>query len=616
MGRWTENEVEPVSYEDFLQGVDEQSERMQDAAVFNGSYFNRKSLEKTKQVYSRLRGVQPESDYPSGMGYVTDYHMTDVFLLLSVIAILLRLMLQERAEGLLHLLKPTKNGRGRLICAKYLTLVITVFLLTTIFYGTNYLVAGAMNLLGEGDAAIQSLDGYMASPFAITINTYFYLFLLCKWLAMTAVGSVFFLFCICCRNQVYTILCIGITFTAELLLWLTIEDYSWLSPIRQLNLAAIMDTSHYFNDYINFNFFGFPVSAATAGLVTVVFAMLVSLLLSIKLFSAEESVAARKNQWLDIFKKRQSTTKASASLLRGECKKLLLMQRGLLLLAVLLAIQVISYWESPYFSDKEEAYYQKYSQILVGELSEEKAERIKTEEERFEALSVELEEQYQRYERGEISNAVLDYYVSELTPEQAELNGFERAKAQYQYLQRQLSENKDVAYVYQTGWNQLFGPDGRRKEILDFAKLLLMLLLALSGLGTVEKAFSVELLILPSAKGMKSVNRVKIILCAMYAFVAAGIVFVWRPLQIAEYYTLAGMDYSIRSLMIFSETKWTMPISLYVTVTYMLKAAVAVLAGQLIFYVSRKCRQESTVLFLGCIIFLIPTAVVWFYYGL
>ena len=109
--RWIINEAEPVSYVDFLQSIDEQAEKMQDAAVFNGSYFNRESLEKTRSVYSRLHGIRPETDYPTGMRYVTDYHMTDVFLFLTVIALLIRLMLQERAEGLLHLIKPTKNGR-------------------------------------------------------------------------------------------------------------------------------------------------------------------------------------------------------------------------------------------------------------------------------------------------------------------------------------------------------------------------------------------------------------------------------------------------------------------------------------------------------------------------
>lgn len=614
--RWIINEAEPVSYEDFLQGVDEQAEKMQDAAVFNGSYFNRESLEKTRSVYRCLHGIRPETDYPTGMRYVTDYHMTDVFLFLTVIALLIRLMLQERAEGLLHLIKPTKNGRGRLIGAKYLTLVTVVFLLVVLFYGTNYLVAGAMDLLGRGDAAIQSLDGYMASPFAISINTYFYLFLLCKWIAVTAVSSVFFLFCICCRNQVYSILCIVTAFTGELLLWLSIEDYSWLSPIRQLNLAAIMDTSHYFNDYINFNFFGIQISSVTAGLLTVVTAVVVSLLLSVRLFSLEASVEAKKNQWLHPFNRKKSTTKLSASLLQGECKKLFLMQRGLFLLALLLVIQVISYWDSPFFTDKEEAYYQKYSQILEGELSEEKAGWIKTEEERFEALSVKLEEQYQRHEQGEISSAVLEYYVSELTPEQAELNGFKRAKEQYQYLQEQLVKDENVAYLYQTGWNQLLGPEGRQAEVLDFAKLFLILLLALSTLGTIEKTSSVELLIRPSAKGSNAVNRVKFKLCTAYAFAAAAIVFVWRPLQIADYYSLSGIDYSLRSLMIFSQTKWPVSVGLYLGVIYLLKAASAVFAGQLIFCLSRKCRQESTVFFLGGIIFLIPSAAVWFYCGL
>ncbi len=139
--------------------------------------------------------------------------MTDFFLFLTVIALLIRLMLQERAEGLLHLIKPTKKWQGAVDRGQVSDISYCgVFLLVVLFYGTNYLVAGAMDLLGRGDAAIQSLDGYMASPFAISINTYFYLFLLCKWIAVTAVSSVFFLFCICCRNQVYSILCIVTAF--------------------------------------------------------------------------------------------------------------------------------------------------------------------------------------------------------------------------------------------------------------------------------------------------------------------------------------------------------------------------------------------------------------------
>lgn len=82
------------------------------AAVFNGSYFNRESLEKTRSVYSRLHGIRPETDYPTGMRYVADYHMTDFFLFLTVIALLIRLMLQERAEGIASFNKADQKMAG------------------------------------------------------------------------------------------------------------------------------------------------------------------------------------------------------------------------------------------------------------------------------------------------------------------------------------------------------------------------------------------------------------------------------------------------------------------------------------------------------------------------
>ena len=119
---WIKNSSgnEKEFYEEFILNIELQAEDMQSTAIFSTSYFNRKALEKTKNIYSRLHGIKLDSDYPTGLRYVTDYHMTDCFLLFSVLALLIRLMLQERAEGLLHLLKPTLNGKGRLIFAKYL----------------------------------------------------------------------------------------------------------------------------------------------------------------------------------------------------------------------------------------------------------------------------------------------------------------------------------------------------------------------------------------------------------------------------------------------------------------------------------------------------------------
>lgn len=608
-----ENEPEEISYEEFLQSVKEQAENMQSASLFQGSYFNRKNIEKTQNAYSHLYGIKTERDYPSGLKYVTDYRLTDMFLMFTVIALLLHLMLYERTEGLFSLLKPTKNGRGKLICAKYLTMVIGIFLLTVAFYGTNYCIADEMNLMGRGEVSIQSVDGYMASPFAISTGAYLYLFFFCKWAAMTAVSSVFFLLCICCRNQIYTVLCITVVMAVETVLWLTIENYSWLSPLRQLNLIAVIDSSAYFSDYINFNFFGVPVSSVTAGIFVVIFSCLCSLLLSVRLFSSEASTEARTNRFFRCRKRKLFSAKISASLFCGECRKLFLMQKGLFLLLILLLVQMISYWEKPFFMDKTENYYQKYSTSLQGALSEEKNQLIKSEEQRFEAQAEELEKQYRRYENREISFAVLNYYEDELTPSMAELDGFEKAKVQYFLLQEKSMDYDNVAYLYQTGWEKLLGFDGRKDELLDFLKLFLILMLAFSGMGTVEKSSSVEVLIRPSFKGIKSVNRMKRILCAGYALIGAGITFIWRPIQIAEYYTLPGFEHSIQSILLFSETELSMSVGMCFGGIYLLKAMIAVVAGQMLLTLSQKCRQERTVLFLGDIILLIPVAALWFF---
>lgn len=199
---------------------------------------------------------------------------------------------------------------------------------------------------------------------------------------MTAVSSVFFLLCYAAaiRFTLYSVLQWSWRRDGSMA---DHREYSWLSPLRQLNLIAVIDSSAYFSDYINFNFFGVPVSSVTAGIFVVIFSCLCSLLLSVRLFSSEASTEARTNRFFRCRKRKLFSAKISASLFCGECRKLFLMQKGLFLLLILLLVQMISYWEKPFFMDKTENYYQKYSTSLQGALSEEKNQLIKSEEQRI-----------------------------------------------------------------------------------------------------------------------------------------------------------------------------------------------------------------------------------------
>ncbi len=602
-----------MPYEKFLDSVEEQAENMKESLFFQGSKFNRDNLDKTEKIYKNLHGIEVEKDYKDGLRYVTDYRITDILLILAVIGILLHMMIYERSEGFFSLIKPAKNGRGKLISAKYVVMIISILILTLLFFGTNYFIVSGLGLTGSGAASIQSLEGYMASPYKISVNQYLVLFLLFKSMAMIAFGSIVFFICVCCRNQIYTVLITTAMITGETFLWHNIENYSWISPLKQLNFVTVMDTSAYFNDYINFNLFGKAVSSTIAGIVFMLLASGVALFLSVLVFAKEASAEARITKFIRYKHKAESFKGISASLFKGEFKKILFMQKGLLLIIILLLIQTASYYETPFYMDKTEVYYKNYSSVLEGKLSPEKEEFLRQEEQRFEELEEELNKQYERYEKGEINEAVLNYYEDELTPSMAETEGFERAEKQYERLKRKEGRYKDVTYIYETGWDKLLGTEGRKADIFDTLKLFLILLLAFAGAGTCEKQTSAELLIQSSYKGKKSVSRMKHIICAMYALCAAAITFSFRVIQIGNYYTLPGLDSSIQSLTVFNETKLSISIGTSIFLIYIAKAVLAVIAGQIVLRLSEKLKQEYTVLFLSCLILIVPVIVAYFF---
>ena len=84
-----------------------------------------------------------------------------------------------------------------------------------------------------------------------------------------------------------------------------------------------------------------------------------------------------------------------------------------------------------YFIDSSEFYYRSYSDRLCGDLTEEKAAYLEMEKERFAALETEQERYLARYNRGEIGQVELDYYLGRLEEDAAPQNSFERAYEQY-----------------------------------------------------------------------------------------------------------------------------------------------------------------------------------------
>lgn len=154
-------EIEAIDvYSDFLQEIDSKAEDMENSFLFTDpNSFSYRNLQKTPDVYSHLKGIEPKADFSDGIKLITDSHTADIFLLISMLAIVLSLTVTEREDGTLSLIKPTKYGYVHTISAKAVNVFVFSAILIVLFYGSN--LAVVLNTVGFGntDRIIQSISG-------------------------------------------------------------------------------------------------------------------------------------------------------------------------------------------------------------------------------------------------------------------------------------------------------------------------------------------------------------------------------------------------------------------------------------------------------------------------
>ncbi len=164
-------------YEDYLAGIDGKAEIMTASSLFGDpDTFSYQNIERTPPVYAHLKGtVLPAAD-SEGVLLATGFPLTDVFLLAAFLLLAFSMLVGEREEGTLLLIKPAKRGYLETIAAKLLTMLFFSVALTLFFYGTNLFLSDRLLGLGALSRLVQSIRGMLASPYAMTAGQYLRVF--------------------------------------------------------------------------------------------------------------------------------------------------------------------------------------------------------------------------------------------------------------------------------------------------------------------------------------------------------------------------------------------------------------------------------------------------------
>ncbi len=604
-------------YGDYLAGIDEEAKIMTSLSLFgNPDTFSYRNIERTPPVYAYLRGtVLPAAD-SEGILLATEFPLTDVLLLAALLILALSMLVGEREEGTLLLIKPTRRGYLETIAAKLLVMLLCSLCLTLVFYGANLFLSE--RLLGFGDLSrpVQSIRGMLASPYAMTAGRYLGVFLAAKVLAALPFASLLFCLCTVFKNGVSACLVPAGAILLESVLYLTVGLHSYLSPLKVLNLVCMADASWFLGNYRNMNVFGYPVEVIPAVLGTAVLTAGLSCFFALFLYVREASALSADNRllsrWKAFRKRRRGRSRASGArrvrvgLFGKELYKIVVMERAGLVLLLFVLLQWSSYRDFKVYQSPEELFYRHYVGWAEGVPLQEAAVRYQEEQKRFDDMERRAARAAKAYAAGELSYEEREAAQMELQASQNARTGFGTALAQYEHVLNQVREGTEAELFYASGWEALLNEQGRRTDVMDAGKLAFFLVVGLAAVFSVERTSRVELLQRACVRGGGGVCRRKYLAGLLYGTLAFVVAFLPRYLTLFRAYGTAGLTAPLKSLPLLDDVPFNIPLWGYLALVGLSRYLGMAAAVGLTLWLSRRSGNLVHTVLVGSLLLLLP----------
>ena len=570
--------VEPVArYDTILTDIDENAQTLLLTGRYEPDTFGYRNILKSQEQYRELSDVQPEVLYSGAVELLPGARISDLILLLFCLLVGLELIGAEKTNGTLQLIKPTFQGGNHLITAKVLAGLVLALAGTLILYGTNLVIGFLRCGMISMDAPIQSVFGFVRSPWRISISIYILGFFAMKYLWSASVAAIVYLACSLGKSVlgscgIFLILC------------------------APLSLPLTGDTVGLFSEYRNLDLFCWPVSSFFVSILGMLLVSSAGFILTAAIHKKNSPIIADRRS-----KNTGKVGRVSVNLISYEARKLFLMNGAVWVLAGLMGVQIVTYLNFNAYFSPQERLYMAYSERLEGKADPEKDAFIEEEAARFADLYAQMEEYAYTYSNGEMQQEAFEAISSRIARQLESEEVFLMAKDQYDRMKAQ-----GYDYVCQTGYERLLGPEGQEDALILSIQLMIALILGLASIHAGETEMNMVFL-LNSAPGHQRSRRVKGILATVYAVTAAVITFAPHITAIAKNYGLSGLfacGHSVPLLRMGTQTVLT-GLCIYAAIAICL----AILMAHLVSLISQKSGSIASTVVMSSTLLLFPAAV-------
>ena len=387
-----------------------------------------------------------------------------------------------------------------------------------------------------------------------------------------------------------TILLFGISFT----LYLTIPDNSTFTILKYINIIPYLLVNPIYQTYLNLNIIGYPINTITIFWIIISIILPFFTFLNIYVFSKDKTTDTLTS-W---HPKRKNNFKTNVSIFYHECYKLLVLQKGLIILII---FSITTSWYTMNINhdiSEDEYYYKNYMSVLNGPYDTKKQQIIEKETKRFEELHQKSSQASLDLQSGKISenekNAIDNYVSTQLLSERA----FQRVLERVNYV----LENPDYPIIYETGYLELFGK-GFDNYKTDFT-LMLLLILTLIILFTpfIASEYSSDMIKLISVQknGSKKLFKQKWKLCILISTLCTFITYTPQLVYIIQKYGLSNITVSNQAILELSNIALHVPLIYQIILLYLIRLFMIYITITLIFMISQIVKNTYPALFILC----------------
>lgn len=488
-------------YPSFRAGLAAESRLKLRMGLFDG--FAARSLERGAAIYESLADVTPRAAFLGGAEVLLSFHLTDALALLFPLAAGLTLLTHERAAGLVNLTRPTRLGRSRAYGRKLMAAATLSTAGFALLYGVNALIAGLLYGFAGLDAPVQSLYGFAACPYRMTVGELLALAAGLKFLWLLCYTALIFLLCARASNAAAAVGCAAVCGGIAALM--AGSTQLWL---RNLSLWQLADGQALCREAVYLNLLGSPSDRVLLGAIFLLVLALAAGIGGAALYAQTPGGSGKRVAFTWSLPRPRHTCLAG-----HELYKAMISRCGLWVLLAFFAVIALLYGRFSPERSEFEVYYRNYSEILSGAPSQEKDDYLASELARFDGLNEQLAELAQQY-------PAFDREAEPIRNQLRMEDAFHLAQNQYRALR------PGQVYLYQTGYQRLLGADALRQDVLELGGAFLAVALLLFASFAGERESGVEALLTASPR-RKSVVQWKCAITGGYVLLLT--LALWLP---------------------------------------------------------------------------------------